>query len=237
MPKTTDERAGDDYTAKYMTGPRRVLHKDTVTSRPLVLLLGVIALLSAGGGVADFLHVLPKSTTWAGVLLMCLAMLMAFLATTLTVLRTVVTEGEVYVQYGLWGPRVPIAKVRSAKVVKYDSFRFGGYGIKRASDGTWAYVLKAKDGVVELVWTDDAGKEKRAVFSASNPSAVVAAIEQARTASGGLRVGSAKSEAQSDEGDASIVDEEFEGDARLVSRRKGIGKQIDRLAWMITLQP
>lgn len=69
-----------------------------------------------------------------------------------------------------------------------DWTKFGGWGIKRSGDGTWAYVLNASGDVVELSFSDTDGTARTALFSASNPTAVVAAIERARILSSRARV-------------------------------------------------
>jgi len=193
----------DAYAAKYMPGARRVLLRDKAISRPLLFILGLVTLWCSGGAVASFLGALPKSGVGAGAFMIGLSALFALLTVLFTVLRTVVSEGEVQVQYGLWGPRVPISQIRSVRVVPYDWKRFGGWGLKRSSDGTWAYVMNARGDVVELEWTAADGVHEKALFSASNPGAVVAAIEEARAAATRVRVAPAGAEAR----DAAIASE------------------------------
>ncbi|MBL8715266.1 MAG: hypothetical protein JNL79_04690 [Myxococcales bacterium] len=170
----------DAYAKKYMAGAGAVLLRDTKVGRTSLAILGLVTLWCGGGAIGAFLNVLPKSSVGAAVFMTFMTAFFAFLALTLTVVRTVVSEGEVQVQCGLWGPRVPMERVTSCRVVPYDWVRFAGWGIKRSADGTWAYTLDAKSDVVELTWTDEAGEAHAAQFSASDPHAVAAAVEKAR---------------------------------------------------------
>ncbi len=206
--------ADDAYAKKYMSGAGAVLLRDTKVGRSTLALLGFVALWCGAGAVASFLHLLPKSGLGASLFLTLLTAFFTFLALTLTVVRTVVSEREVLVQYGLWGPRVPMGRVTSCRVVPYDWVRFAGWGIKRSADGTWAYVLDAKSEVVELQWTDEAGEARAVQFSASDPHAVASAVEQARAAR--LRVAT---EVSDGEGLAEAAAAEAEQDAERVARR------------------
>jgi hypothetical protein len=173
----------DDYEASYMKGAGNVLLRDKTVSRKFVALLGFFALWCGIPAIGAFLGLIPKAGIGTALFLTVMSAFFAFLATTLTVIRVVVSEGRVHVQHGLWGPRVPIERVRGARVVKYDWKEFGGWGLRRSGDGTWAYVMTGGD-VVEMKYADEQGDEKRVLFSATNPSAVVASIEEARARAG-----------------------------------------------------
>jgi hypothetical protein len=97
---------------------------------------------------------------------------------TLSVVRTIVTEHSVNVKFGLWGPEIPLSAIRSAKVVDYDWMKFGGWGIRRAMDGTWAYVPGGKR-VLELCFTEG-NKERRILVGCENPDETARKIEQGR---------------------------------------------------------
>lgn len=218
MSKPKTAGSTDDYAASYMSGTGRVLLRDKVVGRVSLLLLGFAALWCGGGAVASFADLLPKASFGAGVFLVFMTAFFGFLAATLTIVRTVVSEGEVLVQYGLWGPRVPIGRVLGARVVPYDWKRFGGWGIKRDGEGTRAYVMSARGDVVELRYADEKGDERKAQFSASDPAGVVAAIEQARAGRSRARVAEAGTRA-SDElagekaGEAELEAEEPDAEA------------------------
>src|SRR5262245_19951447 len=109
-------RGSDAYAEEYMKGAGRVLLRDKVVSRGASALLGSTSLWCFGWAVATFLGALPKSSTGVGLFLTLMAAFFALLAATLTVVRTVVSAAEVHVQYGLWGPRVPVSRVRGCRV-------------------------------------------------------------------------------------------------------------------------
>ncbi len=181
----TSSTESDAYAATYMKGAGRVVLRDKAVGRTLLVILGLATLWCGGGAVLAFLGLGLKASIGAAMFLSLLTTLFAFLTATMTVVRTVVSAAEVHVQFGLWGPRVPVGRIRRCRVTPYDWMKFGGWGIRRSGDGVWAYVLKSGGDVVEFTWTDDAGAEKTAQFSASDPRAVVAAIEEARAAAAG----------------------------------------------------
>jgi hypothetical protein len=100
------------------------------------------------------------------------------LAVLFGVVRTVVTERDVRVKYGLWGPTIPLEHVRSSKVIAYDWTEFGGWGIRLGKDGTWAYV-PAGGEVLELRYVVGS-KEKRVLVGVADPHETARQIEKAR---------------------------------------------------------
>jgi hypothetical protein len=166
----------DSFEEAYMAPSGAVLHQDKRRSRGLAaLLLGfsLFALVATVGTmVAPGPVVLPIGMGAA-------TLFLAFCGVAFSVIRTTVSANELNVKLGLWGPRVPLDAIESCRVVDYDWKKFGGFGLKRAFDGTWSYTVSMKDPVVELRWTEK-GKQRAAVFSAEDPAAVVAAVQRAR---------------------------------------------------------
>lgn len=170
--------SSDGYEGQYMAGGGgTVLRRDKVVGRRFQFWMAVPALWCLLGTILTFSGLLGPAT-WVGVMLGVLTAFFAFLWATLSVIRTVVSDREVFVQYGLWGPRVPIERVRSCRVVDYDWASYGGWGMKRSPDGTWAYVI-SNGKVVELTWQAEDGIEKKALFSADDAVATVTAIHKA----------------------------------------------------------
>lgn len=95
------------------------------------------------------------------------------------VLRTIVTARAVHVKYGLWGPDVPLEAIASCRVVDYDWTEFGGWGIRRGKDGTWAYV-PSSGRVLELRFREG-GAMKRVLVGADDPDETARQIERARS--------------------------------------------------------
>jgi hypothetical protein len=211
-PDMAKRDASDAYQAKFMKGDA-ALHRSKVVSRPLAILLGFFALLF-------FITALTTAITGVPVLAITMGiggLFMLFCALGLSVIRTIVTADEIHVQYGLWGPRVAIARIRSCRAIDYDWVRFGGFGIKRSLDGTWAYTLDMKGRVVELVYEDERGRPKTVVFTAQSPEAVVLAVEQARSgAYTGPRIDTAV-------GQASSVELEAEAEAQAEDEQSAPG--------------
>ncbi len=115
------------------------------------------------------------------------AAMFALLSGTFAVLRTVVTNREIIVKYGLWGPRIPLDAITTCEVVPYEWGKFGGWGIRRGLGGGWAYVPASGD-VFEIAYTGK-GKNNRVQIGANNPQRIASEIQHARQATHtGLRI-------------------------------------------------
>jgi hypothetical protein len=161
-----------------MPGKGDVIHRSKQVSRLLAALLIVPAIFSTIAGATVAAGLAAGTPAALGLVFLAAAIGFVFLALTLSVLRTVVTSEEVHVQYGLWGPRIPVRAIRKAKVVKYDVVRYGGWGLKYRK-GSWAYTMPGHPNVVELEWEED-GKTKHAVVSSEDPEMLARKINQAR---------------------------------------------------------
>jgi hypothetical protein len=177
----------DEFEAKYMTDGSRVLHRDKRVSR------GMAAILAAPGlftlALAIFIGManstsdkpLPESALPFVVGGMALFSVLYFaLAITFAVLRFVVTEHAVHVKYGLWGPTIPLESIESCRVVDYEWTKYGGWGIRRGIDGSWAYVASSGP-VVEVVYREGK-KQKKALLGAADAASLSASITRARDA-------------------------------------------------------
>ncbi len=176
------EERPDPYQSEFMAGGH-VLHRSKVVSRSLAVVLGLLGTVMLVSGVVAAVSG-PAFVPW---IMFPAALFTLFCALGLSVLRTVVTADEVHVQYGIWGPRVAVRDIRSCRVVDYDWKKFGGYGIKRSVDGTWAYTLTSAGRVVELVY-ENGGKETTVVFSAEDPTVTATKIQQAMAGAQRVRV-------------------------------------------------
>lgn len=165
-----------------MSTEGEVLLRDKLASRTMAAVLGIPALLLPFLAVYTFI---ASGGVWAAMAGSLIAsVVLALTALTMTVVRTVVTSREVMVRLGLWGPRVAIEDVVSVRAIKYPVVKYGGWGLKRGIDGSWAYtMLGGTDRVVEMVYRDGA-RERKVVFSAERPEAVAAAILKAKGAAG-----------------------------------------------------
>ena len=101
-----------------------------------------------------------------------------------------VTEQHVRVGFGAFARKIPLDAIRDAKVATYDPLSFGGWGIKRAEDGTTAYTVPGLRRGFQLTYEAHLGL-KTIFVSSHRPEEIVAAIEGARSGRGLVRVAGA----------------------------------------------
>lgn len=174
-------RAPDEYEARYMAG-EGVFYRDKIkvpgkffliVALPIVVQLVTLAALLASGKPAGGLLVAMPLT----------ALLMVLLTLLFAVLRVTVTREAVIIQYGLFGPTIPLSSIRDAKAVDYDWKTYGGWGIRRGWDDSWAYNMVGDAGrAVRIEWTDAKGKKQVTLVASPNPDALARAIREARAA-------------------------------------------------------
>jgi hypothetical protein len=203
----------DAFEQEYMADGSAVRHRDKRVSRGMAAILAVPALFTLfltfiiGFGNAGADRPLPDVAlpfVLAG--LVAFAMMFALLSLTFAVLRTIVTEREVIVRYGLWGPSIALEHITSCRVVDYEWTKFGGWGIRRGVGGTWAYV-PGPGQVVELRYDDGSG-ERTVQIGAFEAHSLAHAIDRAREAQTRVRVGeSAEDESAEAEAEAEAVAE------------------------------
>lgn len=117
------------------------------------------ALFAAIAGLYALLAVVQP---WALVALPPLLVLWLLFA----VLRVTVSEGHVNVQYGLFGPRIPMTAITSAERITYDWKAYGGWGIRRPGERVWAYNMPGEGGqAVRIVWHDARGQRTTVIGS------------------------------------------------------------------------
>lgn len=159
----------DEYTARYMEGGRaRIVTKQRMPG----WFFGVMALAAAaviGSGVA--------SGSLAGLVGLIPLALVTLL---LSHLRVVVTDDAVHVQYGLWGPTIAVEAITRCEVQRYEAMRFGGWGFKRALDGTRAYSVPGGEGECVALEIADGAKTRKVVITTPDAAMVALAIEEAR---------------------------------------------------------
>lgn len=170
--------AADEYEAKHMATAGEVVHRDKRVSRLMAVLLAVPALLTV---VVAVLALMSPTEASAGVGLLGVGLFFALSALLFSSLRTSVSTREVHIQYGIWGPRIPLDALESCQVVDYNPMVYGGWGIKLGVDGVWAFSMPGAKRALRLEWTTPKGKTKKAVVTADDPDRVLAAIERART--------------------------------------------------------
>lgn len=153
----------DAYEQKYMAGHGRILFRDKRPApRWMQLLLASTAFV---GGV-----VLLTPQWLLGLALLPLGALMWIL---FSVLRLTISERAVSIQYGLFGPTIPMTAIESVAAVDYSWTTFGGWGIRRSLGGEWMYNMPGDGGrAVRIVWRKG---NKRCVTHVGTPDADTAA--------------------------------------------------------------
>lgn len=169
-------RAADAYEAKYMSAS--ALYRDKIKAPlayHLILALPLLTVLAVSIFAAHAPLFLPLFEVPFLFLVWAL----------FSVLRITVTKDELVVQYGVFGPRVAIASITKVEAVDYDWKEYGGWGIRRGSDGTMAYNMLGDKGRAVRVEYSEGGKAKKLLLASPNPVALAQAIQNAR---GGVRV-------------------------------------------------
>ena len=169
-------RDPDAYEAKYMKGQGMVLHRAKERAPKA---LQALMLLPAIGSLPSL------AVGWAGIPIVLFSLVLSVVLWGLfSVLRVTVSEGQVNVQYGLFGPTIPISQIESAEATTYDWKKFGGWGIRRSLDGEWIYNMPGDKGrAVRIVWRDTKGNRKVTLVGSKTPQELAQAIAQARSKS------------------------------------------------------
>ena len=166
-------RPPDAYERQYMAGDGVVLFRDK--SRAPWLLNALFALPAA---------VVVGAAVATGELVGLLALpVLVLIWLFFSVLRVTVSERAVNVQYGLFGPKIPLAAIEEAEAVTYDWKKFGGWGIKRSLDGEWIYNMPGDGGrAVRLTWRDREGKRRVTLVGTRQADEMARQIDRGRKA-------------------------------------------------------
>jgi hypothetical protein len=172
--------APDEYTQKYMEGGEAIAASRLRMPGWFFALMAVILLFAATAGIFAFAvsgRIAALTPLFFTVpLLTAITLLMSHL-------RATVMATHVNIQYGLFGPTIPIAAIEQASIEKYEMLRYGGYGIRIARDGTRAYSVPRED-CVRIQYRDEKGAVRKLVVTVDDPPSFVRAIESARAATG-----------------------------------------------------
>jgi hypothetical protein len=166
-------RLPDAYEEKYMPGEGMVVYRDKSKAPwPLHAIFAALTVASSAAAIA--------TAAWGAAAItiaMCGLMWLLF-----AVLRVTVSEKIVNVQYGLFGPRIPMEAIESAEAVDYDWKQFGGWGIRVNAKGEWMYNMPGDGGhAVKIVWAKK-GKRKVTYVGSLHHERLAAQIQRARAA-------------------------------------------------------
>ncbi len=166
----------DAYEREYMKGEGLVLYRDKQRSPwQMTALLG-------GIGIVSLLPVIAGAAgAWISA---AITLPMLFLIWVLMgVLRETVSQGTVDVQYGLFGPKIPIAAIEAVAPTEYKWTTVGGWGIRRGPGGSWVYNMPGDGGrAVRIEWKDAKGKRKVTLIGSKHHLELAKTIERARRA-------------------------------------------------------
>lgn len=163
----------DAYERAYMAGDGTVLFRDKSRAPwPLHAIFGAAGAVVVGAAIA--------SGELAGlVALPLLALVWLFFA----VLRVTVSAQAINVQYGMFGPKIPLAAIESAEAVSYDWKKFGGWGIKRSLDGQWIYNMPGDGGrAVRVTWRDPKGRRHVTLIGSRRADELARQVDRGRAA-------------------------------------------------------
>jgi len=197
MADESPKPVGDEYTAQYMEGGRaRIVTKQRMPWW-FFALIGFSAMMTIGSafatGPVNLIGLIP----------------LVLITLVLSHLRVVVTDDALHVQYGLWGPTIAVENITRCEVTTYNPLRFGGWGFRRALDGTRAYSVPGGEGECIALEVTEGSKTRKVVITTPDAAAVALAIEEARARKlgSGVRIDAAASgastEATADEEPAS----------------------------------
>lgn len=166
--------AADLYERQYMKGEGLVLYRDK--QRAPWQMTALLAMGAVGSLLPVILGV-PGAWVSTAITLPVLFLLWALMG----VLRVTVSQGAVEVQYGLFGPKIPIAAIESVAPTEYKWTTVGGWGIRRGPGGSWVYNMPGDGGrAVRIEWRDAKGRRKVTLIGSRNHHELARTIEQAR---------------------------------------------------------
>lgn len=166
----------DAYEREYMKGEGLVLYRDKQRSPwQMTALLG-------GIGIVSLLPVLAGAAgAWISAAFTLPVLFLVWVL--MGVLRVTVSQGTVDVQYGLFGPKIPIAAIEAVAPTEYKWTTVGGWGIRRGPGGSWVYNMPGDGGrAVRIEWRDAKGKRKVTMIGSKHHLELAKTIERARRA-------------------------------------------------------
>lgn len=188
----------DAYERDAMPGVGEVLHRQKVTSprwamaiatlSPVIPLVGIGLVSLLGGQILAGVGALAGAAALFGVL--------TFVMITFASARIAVSEGELHLQLGMAGPKIPMGEIASVAIAPSGTSKVG-MGVGNDLRGTTTYRLWGDNArAVHVAKTDGT----KLVIVTKEPEALRAAIEEALSRKGRaaprVRVGDAEGEAE-----------------------------------------
>jgi hypothetical protein len=162
-----EKKRGDSYDAK-IASEGETRYRDKLVSRSLAGLFGGASLFAFGlAGVGIALGVAA-------------GLGFAFLGLTRTVLRTALTDTDLRVHWGMWGPTIPLSSIEEVSV-REDCTRTAMNEVMRDPGSPRVRMVGpfSRPPVVDLVWTNEKGVKERLWLGAGDADGLAAAIRRA----------------------------------------------------------
>lgn len=168
--------SADAYEREYMKGEGLVLYRAKQrTPWQMTALMAAVGL----GSLIPMLAGAPGAWIGGITTLPVLFVVWALFA----VLRVTVSQGNVNIQYGLFGPTIPIAAIESVAPTEYKWTTVGGWGIRRGPGGSWVYNMPGDQGrAVRIEWRDAKGRRRVTLVGSKDHFELAKTIEKARRA-------------------------------------------------------
>jgi hypothetical protein len=168
----------DAYQRRYMADGSGVVHHEKLRA-PWYLHAATLA----AGVFGTVAAVASSAPLWVPVVV-ATGTLLSW--TNFAALRVTVSAAAVHVQFGLFGPRIPVTAIDEVTVGSTSVFRYGGKGIRFGLDGSVAYSqLGDKGKGVEIRWRTKRGRRRTTVVSVGDPERLVEAIRKVCAAAQG----------------------------------------------------
>ena len=167
----------DAYERDEMPGVGQVLHRQRITSPRWMMAIAALAPLLPGVGIAA---TFAAAGLWGpalglGLGALGLGALMSFLMVFFAATRIVVSEGELELKMGMFGPKIPISDIASVSIAPSGTNSIG-MGVMNDLRGTTIYKLWGDNERAVHVTTNDG---KKRVLVLKDPEVMVAALEEA----------------------------------------------------------
>lgn len=176
-------RPPDEYEAEFMTPADGVLHREKI-SYPRWITWSISLLLLAAFAF-ETVATAQTGDMVGAVAVAVMAPMILMLWLMMATLRVTVSRSMVAIQYGPFGPKIPLDQVELvATEDKYALWKYGGYGIRYSMvERTWLYNMIGDEGqAVRIHYRNKRGALKKLMVASKNHRLLADKINQARGA-------------------------------------------------------
>lgn len=173
-------RSPDSYEEAFMNSGT-IAHRDKIVAPWwLHAILGFSTVAAAAGSIAAVADGAPLFLPFV------MIAMAAFVWANSYALRIAVTADKVLLQYGLFGPRIPVEDIVFCEAQAYNAMtKYGGWGIKYSlHDGSWAFNMPGDDGTGVMIHYKTRLGIRKVFVSSHHPNVLAESINAARKAKG-----------------------------------------------------